>query len=302
MRIAYLLLAHRDIPFIKRVSEKLTAETRNECFIHFDAKSNEKVEISAGSNRIHWLEERYPVYWGGYSVILATLALFKEAVSKGFDRYMIFHGADYPLYNNHYINHFFEDHNEVEFINAIDESNGNKREWFRYIPKNYLDKPNLIKRIHNRMNVEYFRSSLPKLCRTCGVTYGGTHHHIYRGWGHFAVTHELARYILDFSNRYPEYNDFFKHVYAPDESYFHTIVYNSEWVKKTQNGGPIPEKERCLKNLLNLTYFEYPSSVRIFKYKEEYELLKKTGYLFFRKVGSESKELLDYIDQVSEDR
>ena len=76
---------------------------------------------------------------------------------------MILQGADYPLFSNAYIDRFFDDNSDVEFINAIDETEGSRREWYRYIPKNYLDKPNLIKRIKNRLNAEYWRSNIPKM-------------------------------------------------------------------------------------------------------------------------------------------
>ena len=47
----------------------------------------------------------------------------------------------------------------------------------------------------------------------------------------------------------------------------------------------------------NLTYFEYPVYVTLFKEKKDWEKLKRSGFLFFRKASSESKELLDFIDE-----
>lgn len=289
-------MAHKDIPFIWRLAKKLTVNTDNHCYIHIDAKSHEPLDVVTVEESIHWIENRYPVYWGGYNYVLATLALFEEAVKGYYDRYMILQGADYPLYDNGYIESFFEDNKETEFINAIDESVGDRRGWYRYIPKYYLDDPNFFKRVSNRLNADYYKSSLPKFKKSCEVSFDGKRYHIYRGWAHFSVTHSLAEYIVGFSKKYPEYNNFFKHVYAPDESYFHTIVYNSEYKDKTPRGGPITDAERSLENLLNLTYFEYPSTVREFTQKEDYEYLKGKGYLFFRKVSTESRELLDYID------
>ena len=131
----------------------------------------------------------------------------------------------------------------------------------------------------------------------CTIEYDGRKHHIFRGWAHFALTHEAVKYVLDFSRIHPKFNEKFRSVYAPDESYFHTIIYNSKFVDNTPHKGPISEEERNLKNLLNLTYFEYPAAVREFKSKDEYEYLKQTGYLYFRKVSSASAELLDCIDE-----
>ena len=279
-----------------RLANKVTVGSDNQCFIHVDQKSNSFNGFMENSSSIHWLKNRIPVYWGGYSVIIATRSLIEEAYNYKCDRYVIIHGADYPLYSNGHIAEFFEKHRDVEFINAVDETIGNKREWYRYVPKNYLDNPNIVKRLKNRVNVEYWRSCLPKIPANCTINYDGKEHHIYRGWAHFAITHECAEFILDFSRSHDEFNDFFKHVYVPDESYFHTIIYNSDFVRNTVHGKPISEEERSLKSMLNLTYFEYPSSVREFKYADEFEYLRNTGCLFFRKATSKSKELLDRID------
>jgi hypothetical protein len=35
-----------------------------------------------------------------------------------------------------------------------------------------------------------------------------------------------------------------------------------------------------------------------FKYKSDYQKLKDSNYLFFRKVTDESTELMDYIDSI----
>lgn len=298
MKIAYLILVHEDPMFVERLSRRLTNNSNNHCFIHADAKTRNFDDLIKASSdaKIHWIANRIPVYWGGYSIVLATLSLLEESIRYRFDRYVIFHGGVYPLFDNEYITAFFETNNNVEFINAVDESTGKRKDGFRYATKNYLDRPNVIKRIKNKMNIIYWNSMLPQKDADCMVEYDGIKHHIYRGWGHFAITHELAEYIISFSNKHPEYNQFFKYVYVPDESYFHTIVYNSEFIKRTPNMGPLPDTKRDLRDMLNVTYFEYPSEVREFRYKDEYEYLHKKGYLFFRKASSNSKELLDYID------
>ena len=300
MRIAYLILAHKDPIFIERLTNRLVQETDNHCFIHVDAKTKAFDGIMNESPNIHWITNRIPVYWGGYNIIEATLSLLNKAAQANFDRYMILQGADYPLFSNTYIDRFFHDNSDVEFINAVDETVGSRREWYRYIPKNYLDKPNVIKRLKNRLNADYWRSNLPKPRIDCTIEFDGLKHHIFRGWAHFALTHESVKYVLEFSRNHSDYNDRFRHVYAPDESYFHTIIYNSKFVDNTPNKGAILKKDRSLENLLNLTYCEYPSAVREFKSKDDYEYLKHTDYLFFRKASSESKDLLDWIDEHGE--
>ena len=83
-------------------------------------------------------------------------------------------------------------------------------------------------------------------------------------------------------------------MYAPDEAYFHTIVYNSPFVRHTPDGKAVARPH--LTDFENLTYFEYPTTVMLFTEKKDWAKLQDSGFLFFRKASSESKELLDYID------
>ena len=99
--------------------------------------------------------------------------------------------------------------------------------------------------------------------------------------------------MLDFYHSHPEFNRYFQTAYASDEAYFHTIVYHSPFLQQTVDGGPVGRKD-CK---LNLTYFEYPRGVRIFRQAEELPYLLKTGYPFFRKADGQSGPLLDAIDQ-----
>ena len=118
---------------------------------------------------------------------------------------------------------------------------------------------------------------------------------IYQGCAQFGITRKLAEYIVRFHDQNPKFNRFFQTMYAPDESYFHTIVYNSPFVKCTPDGKAITRPH--LTNFENLTYFEYPTEVTLFKEKKDWPKLRDSGFLFFRKASSESKELLDYIDE-----
>lgn len=299
MRIAYLVLAHKDLPFLERVSKKLTVGTENHVFIHWDKRAPD-----AGLNdlmegkQIHVLQDRIAVYWGGWNSIVATIHLFREALAlSNFDRYVILQGLDYPIASNKQIDNFFEKNPKTEFIRAVCETDSNdNKDLHKYVFRYYMDKRGFFKKVRNRLNI-VIKNCYKKPLRKPYVFIDGMKSKIYRGWAHFALTESAVQYVLHFYDTHPDVNAFFRHTYAPDESYFHTIIYNSQFIRQTPEGKPISNKNRSIKALLNLTYFEYPKYVKVFTKTEEYETFKDSGCLYFRKATSESKELLDYIDR-----
>lgn len=299
MQIAYLVITHTDPEFIRRLAEKVTRCTTNHVFVHVDGKiAIDGFERAlAGLSNVHLLKERKAVYWGGYASIEATILLLSAAAGAGkFDRYVLLQGLDYPIKNNTEIDEFFEAHADTEFIRAASETDSNSnKDKHKYILRYHMDSPSKLARWRRGINVlilRYFPFGLPRPY----VTIDRKRCEIYRGWAQFALTHAAVEYLLDFHNAHPEYNNYFRHVYAADESYFHTIIYNSHFDSKTVDGHPVAQKDRSILSLLNLTYFEYPDVVRMFQQAEEFEILEGSGYLYFRKASSKSTELLDHID------
>ena len=68
MRIAYLVLIHKDPGFIARLCKRLTHHTENHVFVHVDAKVDSapfkhSVEETTATEQIHFVKS-IPVYWG----------------------------------------------------------------------------------------------------------------------------------------------------------------------------------------------------------------------------------------------
>ena len=308
MTIAYLILCHTDPKHIKRLTDKITKGTEDIAFVHVDGKCNiVPFQHELKSNpQVQVLEKRVPVHWGGYSSVEATVNLFRAAISWGggqsFDRFVILQGLEYPIKTNQEIHAFFEENTEREFILAqnISESN-NPRERHKYSLYWYLDSVSISgAKIINIVNSAIFLRTgfIPAFKHNYVRNKMKSKMHIYQGCAQFGVTRQLAEYIVGFHDENAEFNRYFQTMYAPDESYFHTIVYNSPFVKNTPDGKAITRPH--LTNFENLTYFEYPTTVTLFTQKSDWPKLRDSGYLFFRKASSESKELLDYIDEQHE--
>lgn len=300
MKIAYLILCHIDPAHICRLAKKLTEGTQNEVFVHVDGKCDVHPfeETLSGLERVHLLSHRVKVHWGGYSAVEATILLMRTALAAGdFGKYILLQGLEYPIKSNREIDRFLEADPKREYMLAQNISRiHDVRQEHKYrlfyvldhakcLPLRVMHKINKTMMLHQK--VPHLKPDFVKDCH-------GRKMEIYAGCAQFGLTQEAVRYIVQFHDENPGFNRYFKTVYAVDEAYFHTILYNSEFVTFTQEG---QARERPkLTDFENLTYFEYPKYIRLFTSKEEWPILRDSGFLYFRKASSESKELLDYID------
>lgn len=298
MRIAYLVLCHDDPAHIGRLARRLVfSACENAVFIHVDKKSriqDEVIRSVTGVPNVFVIEERYEVFWGGFSAVNATYALLRAAVNKAtFDRYLLLQGADYPIKSNQHIDDFFAKNKNVEYVRAVNSGIALKKYFYskaRYSMR--LDRPNFLKRIRNRLVRTLDLKTKPREFSVNGKSYN-----VYWGCAQFAVTHRCVELFLQ-HERSEELRSHFVDIFPADETFFHTIVYNSELVANTTFGHA--ESERDLHNLvdlINLTYFEYPVLVTIFT-KDDYQKIVDLPHLYVRKVRTaESSELLDMLDR-----
>jgi len=117
---------------------------------------------------------------------------------------------------------------------------------------------------------------------------------LYYGAAQWAITRELAQYIVEFYDSHPEFNRYMSHVQFPDEVYFHTIVHNSQYKYRCiKYDEPV---KRWLVNWRNLHYYEYPYMITVLT-EMDYNKIMDDGALFIRKVRSGvSDRLLDMLD------
>ena len=304
MRIAYIILCHTDPEHIRRLTKKITGGTDDEAFIHVDGKCDAAPfeQTLKDVPQAHFLCQRIPVYWGGYSAVEATVQLLRAALlweGQPFDRFVFLQGLDYPIRTNREIHAFLEKKAETEFLLAQNISQcADPHETHKYSLYWFLDsKTKLWARIWHKANsILFLRSGrIPHWKKNYVRNQTGEKMDIYQGCAQFGVTRKLAEYLVRFHDENPGFNRYFRTMYAPDEAYFHTIVYNSPFAAHTPKGKAVASPH--LTDFENLTYFEYPTDVTLFTEKKDWPKLRDSGFLFFRKASSQSKELLDFIDE-----
>jgi len=292
MKIAYLVLAHQYPEILQRTARCLRGPD-SEFFVHIDRKTSlaEFAEMRAAG--LLASEIRVPVYWGGFSIVGATLLLLRQAVnhSQKFDYFVLLSGSDYPLRSSRYIQTFLDSNRGTEFISMVKIPNDAfgmpiskvNRIWFepnrpvlRFVTRS-LAKVGLAQRDHRR----YLHGLEP---------FGGSQ------W--WALTRGACEYILDFVECNAHVVRYFRAAPTSDETFFHTILGNSQFRYKARrsltyadwSNGP---NHPAMISEKHLALFEN----RAWVWTED--IWGSGEALFARKFSRGNLELLDRIDQIA---
>lgn len=229
MKIAYLILAHNTPRHLQRLVSALSTESAV-FFIHIDKKTSIREYSEIRGHNVRLIEQRIPVYWGDFSVVEATLVLIRAALSEQqqFDRLVLLSGADYPVKSARFIEQYFFSHPEREFIQLAE------------MPADHTGKPisrltTFQTRARDAVVVQLLQKFLVRRALAPGkrdykAVLGGLDP--YGGSGWWALTRQACEYILAFVRNEPRMVDFFKNTVIPDETFFHTILGNSEFKER----------------------------------------------------------------------
>ncbi|MCR5449552.1 MAG: beta-1,6-N-acetylglucosaminyltransferase [Solobacterium sp.] len=299
MKIAYIVICHKDPELLGRLAETLYFG-EDHLYVHVDRKSEIGPFQNACRNSRHvtFIEDRVDNYWGGWNSIRATMNALICARDNGpYDRYVLLQGQDYPLHCPQTIHAFFEAHEHEEFCKGLDMTHADDKDDYMKICGYYLydyNKNNLFLKacsyaliLFNSRGIRY----RPAVFRNHGQEWI-----IYHGWAQWSLSDQAVSHVLQTYRENTAYNKFIRHRFPPDELYFPTIIYNSPFKEKVSDYTVISREGK--QTILNLTYFEYPSTVVEFRDPALLQELLDTKTLFVRKVSSEhSAALLDAIDE-----
>lgn len=224
MKIAYLISAHNTPKHLRHLVDSLSTDAAT-FFIHIDKKSDIKEYLALKSDTIHFTKKRIAVYWGHFSQVEAILVLLKTAFYSNikFDRFVLLSGADYPIKHTTYIETFFQNNKDKEYILIRNKEQLTRRlENYKPSPR-YKQQVNFIRKTlvktHLISEKRNYKKHLGKL-----TPYGGS-----SWWG---LTYKAVEYILHFVNNNPKLIRFFKNTRCPDEVFFQTILGNSHFKEK----------------------------------------------------------------------
>ena len=277
MKLAHLILAHSNPGQLKRLVDKL-AHSDSHIYIHLDKKTDITPFLPIADNdRVSFISNRIKVYWGGYSIVQATINSFEEILATGiaFDHINLLSGQDYPIKSTEHIHQFLEQNKGKIFMHSLSVKN----EWQEAIPR--IERYHLanLKLPAGTYRVEQVMNAiLPKRKMPEGIVAMGRSQ-----W--FTASRESIAYIVDYVKREQWVSKFFKMSWAADELIFQTILFNSPFKGHMVNN-----------NLLYVDWSEGKASPKLLT-MEDAAALKASDKLFARKFNSEADSaVLDYID------
>lgn len=228
MKHGVLIIWHKNFKQLKELI--LSFNDSFHIYVHVDRKA------LLTQKELSWLDlcpivkgvyRKYKVTWGTFSLLKAELFLMEKAIADPEITYLhMISGQDYPIKNMTEILHFFERYEGKEFIRTeqlpYEEWERGTYERFQYFRLNFVTYfpwgNKLSDFIIYLQKIIGFKRRIPD-----------QYEHIYGGSNWFSITKQCAEYIVSQKNK--SFYRRLKYTFAPEESFFATIVMNSSIAK-----------------------------------------------------------------------
>ncbi len=232
MKIAYLFIVYNKPNDVFNLI-RLLDNGKNSFFIHFKKGFSFDVPNDIKSNaKVTFATKRYKSGWAGFKVIEATIHLMQLASeSQDKSNYFInMSGSCYPVYSNDFIEKRLENlkYSVIEGLKLPStklQGGGLSKinyPWFHDELQDF--NPYLKKYLHKSLHAIY------KLFNLKRKFPGGYEPYFGSQW--WALTSEAANEVLQSHKNNESLYKFFKRVWASDEQYIQTVVYNSKTLKE----------------------------------------------------------------------
>jgi len=278
IKMAYAIQCHKNAQQINRLIASLD-DNNVDLFLHIDKKAQFIKEITHQPN-ICLINNRIDVQWGGFSQVEATLEMF-NIIRSTQNHYAYIHlvsGQDFPIKSREYINGFFHNNLGAQFIQFNIYPLHLLNRIKVYYPKCLFGRGEMRRIIRSVFKLAIMKSyflrrktqQLPKL---------------YNGSGWFSLTGDCIEYILDFVDKNKDFYRFFHNAMCSDETFFQTIILNSEYKDKVVNNN-LRYIDWCAAGLgspKTSGWFKRGSTSPRTLLLEDYERLSNSKCLFARK-------------------
>lgn len=287
---AILLLAHKEMPLIKELTQKLSKSF--EIYIHFDTK----MQLSAADeaflkeHKIHYISE-VKVNWGSWSIGEATVRLMRLALKNpAIDYFHIISGQDWVAANVEELYQHFENDSKIYMVyeKATEvKKNGEPIIWWQKYYFNYdrVNRRSTFGKIYHRLLI-----SMQTLLRVDKFKRLGIKEEIYAGANWADLPRDAVEYCLEYLESHPKFLQMLKTGCFSDEFWMQTIICNEPCFK-----------ERLLnENYRYIKWEEKHGSYPAILDEENLAEIQQGDYFFIRKVEAKySSELLRQLDRIN---
>ncbi len=229
IKIAYLLLAHKEVEQINLLVNQLNSYGDCDIFIHVDKKSEKMIDKIIPRNNLTVLCVK-DVRWGSFEIVDAAIILMKKMLESKNEYSHVYFGSCQDMLVKKGLYEYLSDNPNKVFLKIVKKITNKDRESARYKvkwPKKYL--------IRNDLHIYRFvRIFIQYLCKF-GIVFRknrnvlNTKMDFYEGHTWFLCPHEVISYIINFINDNMDYYKFWENSLASDLMFFQTIIMNSPY-------------------------------------------------------------------------
>ena len=277
MKHAYLIITHNQFNTLRELVSVLD-DARNDLYIHFDKKVKSIPALETRFSKLVILKERVDVIWGDVSQIKAEYALFKAAghSEEPYAYYHLISGTHFPLMSNDELHDWFRRHDGACILKPValtDEEIQMRFGLYHFFLKHLVDRNPSINKLYHlgwrgvlkvqkilgiRRDTSFIRGKASQWCSLTGD----------------AVTLILSKEEEALHN--------FRRSFCSDEFFVLSVL----------DGSGIPylfDDRICYVDFVHTT-------PKVFT-EADYDLLKASGAVFFRKMTDANLALAKKIEQ-----
>jgi hypothetical protein len=266
-------------------------------FIHLDKKADAGPFRAAVGARARWISdaERVSVYWGGYSLLMAIMALITAArtMEPDVQRFALISGVDYPVRSiDAILAVLSEDRERIAITRRLDwdgehHINGHaSRGWLNDIAP-------LNPRVTSPFVTRVVRAVERRLKRA--DDYGIP---LYHGGGWLALTRPTVDRIMEMVRQEPRKLTWFRWSFSPEELFFPSLLVH---LKCPDHPPQLVEEEGFIGGMTPIHYIDWvnanPDLPRTLD-MEDLPTILASGALFVRKIDPvRSAALMNALDE-----
>jgi hypothetical protein len=284
MRFAMLVLGYREPAVLRRALPLYTA-AGFDVYLHLDQKVDRDIyvkQLGEAATQCRIIETRFNVFWAGFSMVQAELALIAAArAAKVYDRYTLVSDDTFPIATGDQLRAAINEDLDRIMLRKLDK---NDPFYKRYRDFFYFDHPGTSAQGRAVESAAIDDEFLDEMLRLRQMKlFGKSDIDVYYGSQWWTITESSMETLFKEMERDQQLMLSFKYSAVPDEFLFQTLI------------GKLIDLSHVRQSVV---YVDWSREVRPFVFRKLDELPSVTSdYLFLRKVSAHGVEIMDYVTE-----